>query len=130
MRKAENSGRTARSVSDLVDIFVGRICPARVAAKQIAPRTASDYARDALVVKKGLGHIPLLALTPKHVADFSQARAPKAPAHVRNELALLSAALTYGVTAGLVPSNVAKEVPRPRKTVRERLITWFTIRLM
>lgn len=45
-----------------------------------------------------------------------------APSHVRNELACLSAALSYAVQAGFMTMNVAREVDRPKKAVRDRLI--------
>jgi integrase len=74
------------------------------------------------VVKKGVGHIPLAALQPKHIAIFRDARAEAAPAHVRNELALLSSALSWGVENGHAATNACKDVARPEKRVRERLI--------
>jgi len=46
-----------------------------------------------------------------------------APRHVRNELSLLSAALSWGAEHGHVSGNVCKEVARPPKRVRERLIS-------
>jgi integrase len=107
----------------LLDHFGGEVCPSRVRGNQMASRTASDYLRDCNVLKAGLGKIPLAALEAKHVAKFRDARAEAAPSHVRNEMACLSAALSYAVEAGYVARNVAMDVRRPRKVVRERLIT-------
>jgi integrase len=116
-------GGSARDVAWLMDLFVGQVCPDRVKAKTIAARTARDYLRDSPIIKKGLGHIPIAALEPKHIAKFRDTRGQAAPSHVRNEMACLSSALSWAVEAGIVPTNVAKEVRRPRKSVRERLVT-------
>lgn len=117
------NGSTGKDIEWLLNLFVGQVCPARVKAKTMAARTARDYQRDAVVLKKGLGHIPLAALEAKHVAKFRDTRGQDAPAHVRNEMACLSAALSWGIEAGHLAANVAKDVHRPRKSVRERLIT-------
>ena len=63
----------------------------------MANRTGKDYLRDCVVLKAGLGKTPLAALEPKHVARFRDARAEAAPSHVRNEMACLSAALSFAV---------------------------------
>jgi hypothetical protein len=89
----------------------------------MAPRTARDYLRDAEILKKGLGHIPAKRLEAKHVAKFRDERAQDAPSHVRNEMACLSAALSWALEAGTIERNVAMDVRRPRKMVRERLIS-------
>lgn len=112
-----------RDVAWLLDHFTGEVCPSRVRGNQMANRTATDYLRDCAVLKAGLGKIPLAALEAKHVAKFRDARAEAAPSHVRNEMACLSAALSYAVEAGHLSRNVATDVRRPRKAVRERLIT-------
>jgi integrase len=117
------AGGKERDVAWLLDHFTGEVCPSRVRGKQMAERTARDYLQDCIVLKAGLGKIPLGALEPKHVAKFRDARAEAAPAHVRNEMACLSAALSYGVETGYTSRNVAMDVRRPRKHVRERLIT-------
>lgn len=69
------------------------------------------------------GHFAIKALEPKHVAAFRDARAQDAPRHVRNEMACLSAAMAYAVESGHASSNPCREVKRPSKTRRERLIT-------
>lgn len=112
-----------RTVGWLLDLYTGLVCPAKVRGQQMRPRTARDYLKDSVVLKHGIGHIPLAALEAKHVAGYRDARVEDAPSHVRNELACLSAALTYGVEKGHVATNVAMNVARPAKLVRQRLIT-------
>ena len=114
---------TGRDVAWLLDHFAGEVCPSRVRGNQMASRTANDYLRDCTVLKAGLGKIPLAVLEAKHVAKFRDARAEAAPSHVRNEMACLSASLSYALEAGYVSRNVAMDVRRPPKLVRERLIT-------
>jgi integrase len=111
------------TIAWLLDNFVGVACPGRVKARTMAPRTARDYLRDAGVLKTGLGHIPVNRLEAKHVAKFRDARAQDAPSHVRNEMACLSAALSWALEAGDIGRNVAMDVRRPSKSVRERLIS-------
>jgi integrase len=118
-----HDGPKVETVGWLLDLFVGQVCPAKVKARRLAPRTARDYLRDSAIIKKGIGHIPLAALGAKHVAGFRDVRGQDAPSHVRNEMACLSAALSYAVESGRVASNVAKDVRRPCKSVRQRLIT-------
>ena len=117
------TGKAADSVGWLLDVFTGTVCPSRVRAKRLSTRTATDYAKDVAVLKTGLGHIPLAALEAKHVARFRETRAEAAPSHVRNEMACLSAALSYAVECGRVKTNVAKDVARPSRSKRMRLIS-------
>lgn len=112
-----------RTIAWLMDHFVGEVCPAKVRAGKMAPRTARDYLRDSEIIKTGLGHIPITAFSGAHATGFVQAREQDAPAHVRNELACLSAALTNAVDNGVLPRNVLIGFRRPTKQVRERLIT-------
>ncbi|TAG15385.1 MAG: hypothetical protein EAZ40_13685, partial [Rhodobacterales bacterium] len=77
--------------------------------------TARDYAADSRTLKAGLGHIPLRSLSAEHVATYRDARAQDAPAHVRHELACLSAALSEALEKGKVRANVARGVKRPRR---------------
>lgn len=111
------------SVGWWLDLFVGTVCPAKVKAGALAPRTARDYANDAKTLKAGIGHIPLKALSAEHVATYRDARAQDAPAHVRHELACLSAALSEALEKGKVRANVARGVRRPKRHVRERYVT-------
>lgn len=118
-----SGGGKPGTIAWLLDNFVGVACPGRVKAKTMAPRTARDYLRDAEILKKGLGHIPARRLEAKHVAKFRDERAQDSPSHVRNEMACLSAALSWALEAGTIERNVAVDVRRPRKMIRERLIT-------
>lgn len=111
-----------KTVAWLLDMCVGVYWPARVKAGEIAPRTAADYKRDSKVLKKGLGKIPLAALQGKHIALYRDVRAVVS-SHVRQELGCLAAALTIGVEKGHLPFNVARDVERPTRRVRDRLIT-------
>jgi len=113
----------AGTVGWLLTLFTTTVCAGRVKAGTLAVRTAKDYERDAEVLRKGIGKIPLVALEPHHIAAFREARAQDAPSHVRNELAALSAALAYAVESGRLSVNPAIGVRRPPKSVRQRLIT-------
>lgn len=119
----KRDGGRSDTVAWLLDIFTGIVCPGKVKAEAMAKRTAKDYAKDAAILKAGLGHFPIKSLEPKHVAAFRDARAQDAPRHVRNEMACLSAAMAYAVESGRASSNPCREVKRPRKIRRERLIT-------
>lgn len=116
-------GGKSDTIAWLLDIFTGMVCPGRVKADALAKRTAKDYGKDAEILKDALGHFPIKSLEPRHVAAFRDARAQDAPRHVRNEMACLSAAMAYAVESGRALSNPCREVKRPRKTRRERLIT-------
>jgi integrase len=117
------SGGVRDGVAWMLDVFTAVVCPAKVRAGQLAPRTARDYARDAVILKRGLGHFGLRQLEPQHIAVYRNARAQDAPSHVRNEMACLSAACSYAVEIGKLAANPCLEVKRPRKVRRERLIT-------
>jgi len=119
----EQRGAAPDTLAWLLDHFVDKECPARVKAKLLSPRTARDYERDAKIMKLGLGHIPYASLEPGHIIDFRNERAQTAPTHVRHELACLSAALTYAVESKRIAHNVCRDVDRPARTVRDRLVT-------
>ena len=112
-----------RDVAWLLDQFTGVACQDRVRAGKLAERTARDYLRDSKVLKAGLGRIPFTSLTPAHIVKFRDVREVDAPTHVRNEMGCLSAALTWAVEAGMIATNPSREVRRPGKSIRERLIT-------
>lgn len=111
------------TVGELLDRCAGDVWPSRVRAGTMKPRTARDYTTDIEAIKVGLGKCPLKALRPHHVATYKNARAKTNPAHVRNELACLSSALSYAVEEGMMERNPCFEVRRPPKSVRERLVT-------
>lgn len=109
-------------VAWLLDKFTGEVCRDRVKAGTLAQRTADDYLTDAVPLKKGVGHIPIDALAPPHVAKYRNTRSKKAPGHVRNEMACLSSAYDWAVELGLVKENPVRKVKRPPRRVRHRLI--------
>lgn len=117
------TGGRQDTVKGLLEHFVTIACPGRVKAGKLAARTAKDYRTDAGILIAGLGHIPLAALEPKHIVKFRDAREIDAPSHVRNEMACLSAALSFGVERGWLRANPALEVKRPGRKRRERLIS-------
>ncbi|HTS24166.1 MAG TPA: tyrosine-type recombinase/integrase [Casimicrobiaceae bacterium] len=119
----QDGSQPVGTVGWLLNLFVATVCPGRVKARQLSERTARDYKRDAEILKTGLGHIPLSALQPRHVVDYRDERAQDARSHVRNELACLSAALSYAVESGRVGTNVCREVARPSRERRMRLIS-------
>lgn len=118
----KQNGAKDGTVSWWLNICISRIWPDRVKAKDLAPRTLTDYTADSEVLKDMLGHIPLHLLAPHHIAKFRDARGKEAPVHVRNEMGCLASALTAAVEDGQVPTNVARQVERPSKGVRDRLI--------
>lgn len=107
----------------LLDLFTGAVCAGKVRAGQLAKRTAKDYSRDAEILKAGIGHFGVKALKPQHIAEFRDARAQDAPRHVRNELACLSAAMSWAVESGKRDDNPCLQVERPSRKRRMRLIT-------
>jgi integrase len=111
------------SVGWMLDLFVGTVCPSYIKAGRLAERTVRDYTKDAATLKAGIGKIPLAALMPSHVADFRDVRAETNPSHVRNELACLSAAMSYAVEKGYAATNPCLQVRRPTRIKRQRLIT-------
>lgn len=122
-REAGNAGGARGTIGALLDDFVERECRRRVAARRLAERTARDYRRDRVILKKGLGHFRIEQLRPTDIGIFRDAREVDAPAHVRNELACLSAALQWAVDRGLLDANPAREVKRAARDKRMRLIT-------
>ena len=116
-------GPSTKTVTWLMDLFTGTVCPDKVKAKQLSPRTLQDYIHDAVLIKAALGHIPMAALAPHHVATSVTLERNRRRITVRNEMACLSGALTWAVESKKLALNVAKEIRRPRKKVRERLIT-------
>ena len=114
-------GPTVDTIAWLLDLFAGTICAGYVKAGRISSRTARDYGRDKEPLKDGLGHIPIKALTGRHVAEYRDARAQDT-SHVRQEIACLSAAMSYAVEAGRVTLNPCRGIRKPRRVRRERLI--------
>jgi len=73
------------------------VCSGYVKACKLKPRTMRDYQRDAVLLKKGLPH-PLSRFVPKHVVTY-RILGTGCARHVRNELACLSAAMSYAARA-------------------------------
>ena len=111
------------TVGWLLDLFTTTVCNGYVKSGKLKPRTARDYSRDTKILKDTLGHIPLVSLKRKHVADFRDARLQDAPSHVRNEMACLSAAMSYAVMSERIECNPCLDVGRPSRRKRLRLIT-------
>lgn len=107
----------------LLDSFTGIACPAKVKAGTLAPRTVKDYSADAELLKLFLGHYALNQLTPAVIVAVRDEIAIDQPRHVRNVLACGSAACAWAVETGKMLANPFREVKRPRKRRRERLVT-------
>lgn len=110
------------TIAWLLDLFAGTVCAGYVRSGRLSARTAADYGRDKGPLKDGLGHIPIRSLTSQHVAEYRDARAQDT-SHVRQELACLSAAMSYAVESGRAAVNPCRGVRKPRRGRRERLIT-------
>lgn len=121
--KAWQSTGRRDDVAWLLNYFTAVVCSGKVRAKRLAQRTGDDYQRDAEVLKAGLGTILIAQLQPVHVVAFRDARAEKAPSHVRNEMACLSAALSWAVESGRLAANPCLQVQRPSRRRRERLVS-------
>lgn len=113
----------ADSIAWLLDQFALEVCPQRVRGELMSARTALDYRNDRAILNAGLGKIPMASLAPFHIARFRDVRAETNPTHVRNELACLSAALSWAVDQGYITRNPCLEVRRPSRRKRQRLIS-------
>ena len=115
--------QTIGTVAELINHFTSVVCPAKVKAGKLKPRTARDYLRDSEVVKAALGHIPYTALKPHHVKKFADTRSLAARSHARNEVAALSAAIQWAVEDGKLHENVCRAVEWPTAPRRMRLVS-------
>lgn len=92
-------------------------------AKKKAPRTYEDNIKEAVYLRAGLGHIPIRALRPKHVAKYLAQRADDGAAVRGNrEKALLSHCFTKAMVEGWVDGNPCRGVHRNRERPRERMV--------
>jgi integrase len=92
-------------------------------AKKKAQRTYEDNIKEAVFLRAGLGHIPIKALRPKHVAKYLAQRADDGAAVRGNrEKALLSHCFTKAMVEGWVDGNPCRGVHRNRERPRERMI--------
>lgn len=119
----KQDGTDRGTLAWLLDLCISTVWPGRVKAGTLRERTKHDYVADAEILKAYVGHIPIKALTPKHVGDFRDGRGQIAPAHVRNEMSCLSAAMSYAVRQGLATANPCLQISKPRRKRRERLIS-------
>jgi integrase len=91
---------------------------------KLAPRTARDYVRHIGHLKTRFGHLDATTLKPRDFGPFIQERIGKKGEVQRvRQLAVLSSAFTYAVSyAYTLDRNVLKDVPRPKRPPRDRLI--------
>jgi integrase len=91
---------------------------------KLAPRTARDYVRHIGHLKARFGHLDATTLKPRDFGPFIQERIGKKGEVQRvRQLAVLSSAFTYAVSyAYTLDRNVLKDVPRPKRPPRDRLI--------
>lgn len=107
----------------LLDWFTDDHGPGLIAAGELSPRTLKDYKRDAIKLKKHLGHIPAVAMETHHVAKYVTARAKKAAGHVNKERACLSAAYTAAINEGKVSANPVRGSRLISRSGSERLVS-------
>jgi hypothetical protein len=96
------------SLDSLIDWYLAEVAPMK------APRTFSDNKKEAVYLKKGLGHIPFRELRPHHIATYRDARAKDAPVRANREKALLSHVFTKAMERGWVkgtPFNMPEIQP-------------------
>jgi integrase len=91
---------------------------------KLAPRTARDYVRHIGHLKARFGHLDATTLKPRDFGPFIAERAGKKGEVQRvRQLAVLSSAFTYAVSfAYTLDRNVLRDVPRPKRPPRDRLI--------
>lgn len=91
---------------------------------KLGARTARDYVRHIGHLKARFGHLDAATLKPRDFGPFIAERAGKKGEVQRvRQLAVLSAAFTYAVSyAYTLDRNVLKDVPRPKRPPRDRLI--------
>lgn len=91
---------------------------------KLAPRTARDYVRHIGHLKARFGHLDATTLKPRDFGPFIQERAGRKGEVQRvRQLAVLSSAFTYAVSfAYTLDRNVLRDVPRPKRPPRDRLI--------
>ena len=104
------------SLDSPIDWYLAEVAPMK------APRTFSDNKKEAVYLKKGLGHIPFRELRPHHIATYRDARAKDAPVRANREKALLSHVFTKAMERGWVDVNPCAGVKRNTETKRERYI--------
>jgi integrase len=109
---------SAVTVSAILDRYQAECLPL------LAPRTARDYVRHIVHLKRAFGHRVVEELRPKDFGPFLAVPPGKRGKIQRvRSLAVLSAAFTQAVSFWyLIPSNVLRDVKRPKNPPRDRLI--------
>jgi len=109
------SNPTCVTVSAILDRYEAECLP------KLAPRTRKDYARHLQHLRREFGHRIAEELKPKDFGPFLQVK--KGPVQRVRQLAVLSAAFTQAVSFWYwIPSNVLRDVKRPKSRPRDRLI--------
>jgi len=108
----------AVTVSQILDRYQAECLPL------LSPRTARDYARHLGHLRRQFGHRIAEELRPKDFGPFLQVPPGKRGKIQRvRQLAVLSAAFTQAVSFWyILPSNVLRDVKRPKSVPRDRLI--------
>jgi integrase len=89
---------------------------------ELAPRTQIDYGRHLVKLREVFGSAIAAALEPKDFATFINVK--KGKIQRVKQLAVLSAAFTQAVSFWYwIPSNVLRDVKRPKSKPRDRLVT-------
>jgi len=112
----EDPANERGSLASLLDWYLSAVAPKK------APRTYADNLKEAVFLKRGLGHIPFRELRPHHVAHYRDARAQDAPVRANREKALLSHVFTKAIELGWVDVNPCAGVKRNTESKRERYI--------
>jgi integrase len=109
---------TTPTIADILDRYQAECLP------RLAPRTARDYVRHIRDLKRWYGDRIACELKPKDFAPFLSIPVGKKGIVQRiRQLGVLSAALTQAVSFWyIIPSNVLRDVKRPKTYPRDRLI--------
>lgn len=109
---------TPCTVGSILDRYQAQCLP------QLSPRTARDYVRHIGHLKARFGNFEAAALKPRDFGPFIQERAGKKGQVQRvRQLAVLSSAFTHAVSFWyLLDHNVLRDVKRPKRPPRDRLI--------
>lgn len=109
---------TPPTVAEILDRYQAQCLP------QLSPRTARDYVRHIGHLKARFGDRIASELKPRDFGPFIQERSGKRGEVQRvRQLAVLSAAFTQAVSFWyLLDSNVLRDVKRPKRPPRDRLI--------
>jgi integrase len=109
---------TVCTIGSILDRYQAQCVPS------LSPRTQRDYIRHIGHLKERFGQLDATTLKPKDFGPFLQERAGKRGQTQRSkQLAVLSAAFTHAVSFWyLLDHNVLRDVKRPKRPPRDRLI--------